>query len=709
LAQQAERTIKAKATESIEVPAWWKVNKTPSRPPQDSRWAFEIEYQDVISTPAIVYSMSNGGGGGGNWADRSELHRIGGQNDKQWKTAVVPAAWSLIYVPAGKKSITLLIRTDEELPVGKITLRQGTDADQTRWEAETRAWVKHIQAPKAEKAIAYPHSKPQESAAPAQPMTVFVRNYLTQVYHNSAPQKSELGVSLKLRMATNEYEPAAFGVYAGDKGLKNVTYSITPLKNEGQELACQVELRTAEYGLVPIRKQTPKGAPAEFDHAYYPQRLWPMFPVDIAANQSHWFWIVVKTEAGKSKPGKYTGTITVKSDGATAKLPVEVEVLDLKLLTMDEAGLLMGGCVKGLLPFHEMQILREYNHNMINLWSANVGARLSKGDNNTLKIDFTDLGEWMRGARKSGVEAVVWFLGGDPYRYPDSLHIERQVYAAVYGSDAKFLETMNKEKGKILEEVKPLYKQWIREIHQQAAKDNWPELIFTPFDEPAKWAREARGAGPWIKPHFKEACALIREAWSKGRIYASIHHAVTGLPFMEDIDVFSTNAIHQDGELGDKVRAAGKTFWQYSATDPAGHPNRARYTFGWYYAVFDSRGSLEWAYNWYNGDSFDNSKRSQWGYGWTGPWSVVPSSYLMGLREAWDDRRYIETLRKLAKKKNVDLKPFFVELRKQVLHQRGEGGTDTISNFFEVSKDDEALEAFRTMVIEKIQSLSQGR
>ena len=62
-----------------------------------------------------------------------------------------------------------------------------------------------------------------------------------------------------------------------------------------------------------------------------------MYPVDIEAGRSHMFWITLKTDPAKSKPGKYTGTITIKSDQENATLPIEVEVLPFKLVALDRA------------------------------------------------------------------------------------------------------------------------------------------------------------------------------------------------------------------------------------------------------------------------------------------------------------------------------------------------------------------------------------
>jgi hypothetical protein len=299
-----------------------------------------------------------------------------------------------------------------------------------------------------------------------------------------------------------------------------------------------------------------------------------------------------------------------------------------------------------------------------------------------------------------------------------------------------------------------LYKKWVEKFMSHAEKNNWPEPILTPFDEPAKWVQgnwaratvyyftkkdgrdsvqkvfkrdeqkfldglKAQGITPkligvggadiWIKSYFKDACKAIHEAWPKARIYGSIHHAKPGIVFLDDIEVFCTNAIHEDNKLGDKVRAGGptKTFWQYSGCNDAKVPAEARYTFGFYFAAFNSRGSLVWAYNW--GKKFDTSTGNNWLYAWTTPYSVVPAPYYEGMREAWDDRRYIETLKKKADKagKRKEADALLNKLYDYAVKTRTQGGRDTVSNFWARTKDPAALNKLREQVADMIVTIGE--
>ena len=208
----------------------------------------------------------------------------------------------------------------------------------------------------------------------------------------------------------------------------------------------------------------------------------------------------------------------------------------------------------------------------------------------------------------------------------------------------------------------------------------------------------------FIKPQFKQQVALLRKGDPNAQIYGSIHHYYGGIDFLEDVDIFCTNAIHEQWSLDDEVRDAGKTFWQYSFTSDATAPSVPRYTFGYYFAAFGSVGSLVWAYNW--GNRFDTLDGYNWMYVFTTPFEVVPMPFAEGLREAWDDRRLIETVKKTAEQNGVDLSAFWEEFFAEVLDNRGAGGTSTLNDFWEKAKEANAMEQWRNRLTEKLMEVS---
>ena len=219
------------------------------------------------------------------------------------------------------------------------------------------------------------------------------------------------------------------------------------------------------------------------------------------------------------------------------------------------------------------------------------------------------------------------------------------------------------------------------------------------------------GTGPYIKDIFKDSCAAIHEADPKTRVYASIHHnnyqgkQGIGECFLPDVDVFCTNAIHEDPKLGDKARAAGKAFWQYSgigSNSGCGLPDQARYTYGFYFGTFDSRGSLTWAYNW--GCGFDTSAPgSNWIYAWQTPFDTIPSPWFEGFREGWDDRRVSEVFKqKFAGKPEMKILNGIHAAVLKEMSGKQNGGRDTVNDFWNAIDDIGRMDLWRNELLNEL-------
>ena len=722
------RSALAGKSAKITVPTWWGRS---FRPREGTVNVLKITYKDAATKP-VVFSAHAGVAG---YWQASEIHRFGGLGEGKWKTADVPISWDLICRKNVPGDITeLFIRADKDLPVQSIVVTRAGPGAAQRYFSETRAWVARAQAEKRKGADL---GRKQKAVIPAlmkrKALIPYARTYMSALLPNSAPQKGEAGAALKLRMARNEYEPAAFAVYANGKDLKGVTFSVGELKGPGGKLACELDLRTAEYAAV---IKSSRGGKTQY--RMYPQRLWPMYPVDVKAGRSHWFWITVKTLGRASKPGKYTGKVVIGTSGDRvetrnsrgetvlwprhrASLPIEVEVLPVHLLTMQEAKLDLGSCCGGFVTLQELKTLAEHNHTGMHLWfgGAQPQIKVRKGK---LIQDFYYMDPWMKyAARKLKMTHMFWFMGGDPYGFPDTLNLERDLYRSQEGDRnalrKEFIDKVKAKPDKVIPELRELYVEWVRQTARHAKRKGWPTLIIHPFDEPAKWVQRhtwdnpfhpVLGAGPWIKPHFKDSCALIRKG-AKGYdnvlVGGDIHHAKPGFVFVDDIDVFCTNAIHEDLKLGDKVRERGTQFWQYSGTGDSTPAHYPRFTFGWYFAAFDSRGALIWAYNAIA--RFDTSGGRGWGFGWYTPFGTVVTPFMAGVREGFDDRRWIETYKKLVVAKDPAAKKLLDEIGQMAIRRRTRRGRDTVADFFAEMKRYQDMDGWRDRIIDAI--LKSGR
>jgi hypothetical protein len=746
--QEGDRSYRAarsgRGAAVIPVKVWW--GQT-FRPAEGTVYDLKIVYKDTATQPIVFLAH----GGFAKYWGLGEVHRFGGSGDGQWKVALVPISWDLICrknVPfEGPSDMTEFgIDANADLPVESIQVLPAAPDAADRYGRETRAWVARAQADKRAKASLGVEADAGQTAAASrgaesrpgprtqrgvaarqnpvlpdsmkeQPIVAYARTWLVPLMQGAAPQRGEAGAPLRLRMARNEYEPAAFGVYANGRDLTNVTFSVSPLRGADGELACRIDLRTVEYSVVAGggRREGVTG------YSMFPMRLWPMYPVDIPKGQSHPFLIDIQTLGEKSKPGTYTGTLTIKADGAAASLPIEVEVLPVTLLTMKQAGLDLGGC-SGQVPAQDLKCLAEHNHTGMDVWFGGTQPQMRVVDGK-IEFDWTYLDDWMAAAKRYGMDHMMWFLGGDPYGFPDTLNAERDFYRTTATGQSQerrkeFIERLNNDPDKVLPEVRPRYQEFIRQLARHAKANNWPDkFIIHPFDEPAKWVQSSKsqnafheviGTGKWIRSHFEDCSALIREA-AKGYdnilVGGDMHHAEPSMVFLDDVDVFCTNAIHEDPQLGDKVRKAGVAFWQYSGTNMSTPAHQGRYTFGFFFGAYNSRGSLIWAYDAMN--RFDTSESAaQWGYGWYTPFGTVYTPFMVGVREGFDDRRWMETYRNLVGEEAS--RELLDAIGKQAIEQRTRGGRDTVSDFFAEMKRIDQLNEWRDQVIEAVLRASKA-
>ena len=690
----------------LRIPGWW---GNTLRPPRGAHYILEVSYRDVVSEPAIaeVFGAIEVNLG------RSETHRFGGANDGKWKVASIPASWDTLIWPKGTKSAEFGFRASADLPISGIRIREARlPEDRIRFEKETRQWVARVQALKPANTRSAVEAEspaiPEELSGAA--FVPYVRPYYQRIYPDSAPQKGEAGASVRMRMARNEYEPVAFAVYA-QRDVENLNYSLTDLRNAvGEKLACEISRYTVEFALEQRRARDEKTPSL----GWTPQRLWPAFDIEVKKGKSAWFYLTVHTLGAATKPGVYAGQILISDGKHSGAIPLEIEVLPISLLTMEQAGLRMGGCAKRPPPARDLQAMQEHNHNMINIWFHGVRPEM-KMAGNRIGLEFYYLDDWMKMARERGQKSMVWFLGGNPNGYPETLSIEAELYAQMYeGGKTAYYQKMalSENRGKILPEIRGLYKQWLVEVAAHARENNWPELIFTPFDEPAKWAYQeprieanrkyAIGCGPWIRDHFKAACALIHEAIPRNKVYLSLHNNYEaeahgyrgriGEIFIPDVDIVCTNAIEEDHQLGNKVRRAGKEFWQYTGLQSP------RFSFGFWFGAWDSRGSLCWAYNW--GTRFDITSGNNWQYAWHSPFGPVLTPAYEEMREAWDDRRYLETAKAAAQKAGKDISALLQKVREASIDNQGQ------DNSWNRGRDQAQMDRWRRMLAEAIVDLT---
>jgi hypothetical protein len=254
----------------------------------------------------------------------------------------------------------------------------------------------------------------------------------------------------------------------------------------------------------------------------------------------------------------------------------------------------------------------------------------------------------------------------------------------------------------------------MRQVNAHALQSGWLELFPTLHDEPQKWASK----GAWIKPFFKDGCAAMREADPRIRVYGCIHH-VRGWQgikelwnvFIDDIDVYNTNAIGEDNDVGNKVRAAGaesvkkggkdKLFWQYTGLG-GGVPDSQRFSFGFYFGAFGSSGFTAWAYNW--GQAWDLSgRRGDLAItAWPTPYQTIPSPWMEAQRAGLDDRRVIATYQKRFAKDAGALKALESVFEEVKTSRSKRSGNNQEAGFFDSVDDTAKLVRWRNTLLDRL-------
>jgi hypothetical protein len=704
------RVARGGKTAVWKVPVWWGGS---FRPPRGTVFVLSVRYRDTISAPAVFSAHA----GLAPYWRHSEIHRFGGQADGNWKTAPIPLSWDLICRIRGEDNTAFSIRSPGDLPVGKVGVRLAGAGDAERFHRECREQVARQDADLVARVAPIATEMPViPEGLRAKAVIPFSRPYYVPVHQHSAPAAGEAAATVRLRMTLDEYEPAAFGVYANGRDLKNVTCELSELIGPHGKLRGNAELRTVEYAVVEARSGK------DTVLRYVPLRLWPSFPVDIPAGRSHGFWLTVRTEGDRSRPGLYTGTVTIRSGQESAELPVEVDVLPLRLLTVDEAGVQMGACVNALPPEQEMQTFQEHNLRVAQSRFHSTNLPLVAAEDGD-EIDFGYLDEWMDMAKAHGLACFRYLLGGNPYGYPATMTFEKALFARAHGQqggEAEFVARHKPYREKpdsagVLAELRPLYQLWVRQMARHARQKDWPKIVLEPFDEPAKWVQSfvfpdspegCLGAGPWIKRHFKDGARLIREATGDVLVGVTVHHAEPGMPFLADADLVSTNAIHEDLTLGEKIREAGRIFWQYTgcnATQPAGIP---RYTCGFYFGAFQSIGGVTWAMNWKTG--FEHYGNVSWAYSWYTPFGTITSPAYEGLREGLEDRRLIETCRRQFRG-HPEAERLLATILEEAVAARAKGGEDTVTDFYNSPREVAKLDAWRNRLLDELLKMQEQR
>lgn len=215
----------------------------------------------------------------------------------------------------------------------------------------------------------------------------FQRSTLKRISPQSWPAPGETPASLHMQAAWDEYEPLQVGVHAV-RELTDLRVTVTDLRHEsGRSIpASALDVRMVRF----YGQQLSIRIPNRF--GVVPKTLEPTAPLQVPAGRTRPYWITVHVPDGVPG-GLYRGTVTVQAKQAREELPLELEVLPLRL---DEPQILLGPLsvsvlrnypkMKGPEAEHALaqadlvfRDIRAHGMTTMSLWSGTV-ARLEKDD-----------------------------------------------------------------------------------------------------------------------------------------------------------------------------------------------------------------------------------------------------------------------------------------------------------------------------------------
>jgi hypothetical protein len=334
----------------------------------------------------------------------------------------------------------------------------------------------------------------------------------------------------------------------------------------------------------------------------------------------------------------------------------------------------------------------DHGQNAVSMFAPNgFKPKLAGG---SCKVNLSDAMEKYLGKLRSfGITRLVDFGGGDPwFNNPSNLV---QITKARVGTPQ-----FEKYYGEFWQDIKRLEKE-----------KNWPEIICCPFDEPVKSGAKIR--------NYITCYNIIKKVLPDTKVFCvRMCYPERGqrenLPKLADI--WSCNGKFGVYQAEKKKLAANgikKLFYTYTGCMAGYRPGSARSNTGivpWHH---DADGTFFWAYRWIGGDPFndlDSGHRDWSPIARDVDGKLYTCTCWEGYREGIDDRKYIETCIKLAKKKKRDdilkeveqIRTSFKPGKESEESQRTRG----LDDFFVKLDDAGALDIIRAKMVKWILEMS---
>lgn len=426
----------------------------------------------------------------------------------------------------------------------------------------------------------YEDDRPRPTWTPGQRKqgyVCFTRNYLRVMFPTSLPDSEEIDKPLACFASLGEREPLTFAVRAL-RALSGVRVTCSSLRTERGAIlpSRRITIRSVRYG---VKQGQSRWGMFHTDAMVVPLYLSTRNPVDIPADTTQQFWLTVHVPESASA-GLYRGQVTVAPRNAPAThLPVQVEVVPLRLSAPPGIYFGMYHRPVGDDAFRAAawRDMREHGMTTVGL-CCNLGAVLAlQGDHVTVR--FTGTGDLERAVseyRAAGFTMPLdWLMGADVLRWC------RQ---QAKGDGDRFAR---------------YYRQVIEAVIAHGKQQHWPELIFQPVDEPFEHTKSLEAAEQCLRVLKSIPGVRTEEDGANGN-----PAALERLYPYCDILVYHDGPVLERGRsdavgwrtFRQRLRAEGKEVWFYNVDLTGWHPEVLRFAYGFGLYQAGGTGMIEWSY-----------------------------------------------------------------------------------------------------------------
>ena len=475
---------------------------------------------------------------------------------------------------------------------------------------------------------------------------VFHRSSLCEVYPDSKPTRDEIDATAAAFATPGEFEPVTFSIYPlDDMHVTSVTAELPDATVQMARVVCE-RVREGGYNSAVSGK-----------YRVEPSHLIPVDyrDVTLAKESPIRFWITAQVDEDAS-PGVKKGSAQITfDDDTTCEIPLTLEVMPFTLqkdpgITYSayydtRAWFFHGGNWRGhprrdVLTKITMDETRAYlsdlrNHGMNALaapiaWAVKDGKPVAAAveRSNALYELYREYGlatrsVWYRidmaeVARAAGVD-----LRDDPNpkRIPEGI------------DDPQYVD---------------FFRELVRAMEDERRKNNWPEIIYAPVDEPGSRDQQ---------DFTKVLCGIIKEEGA--RTYCTMKWWLTKT-FSDVVDIRCYGTSFYPGNENNETNwpEAGRQentreeqeFWVYPNVLTCGSGVSAafgRFWYGFYGFKIGLQGYNPWHHANWPGNPFNDFDHFYNGgrFVLPGPEGPIPTLAYEGAREGIDDMRYIYTLK----------------------------------------------------------------